>query len=303
MAPDGIYGLQDIVHMSSSDVDYDVSESENDDSDPRDPMRREGDDANFPNQEICDKIHECNALLKSAAKGQDARYMIEMLQDALVLDYNVVSFRLELSRIENVPKESLVDNPGRMGAHQLICQYCLHIFRDPRAKHDMEHISDRSIIHTFAASNALKDSEKYFHKKYATLLIHMVLFCVASARKSMFVMAIHPATAKVFREYFEFSKYDFDKWEIRHYGIDIDSVDPDKVMDECRVINASRYEADWVPCLTEQARRQRKDLAPLSESRVKDLKHFAANKIKGLLDMMTKENSFYLSTPSNAYFI
>jgi hypothetical protein len=289
--------------MSSFDGDYDDSEGADYDYDPSYAKRLEGDDANFPNQEICDKIYECNALLKSAAEGQNATYMIEMLQDALVLDTNVVSFRLELTRIENVSNESLAKNPRRMGAHQLICQYCLHIFRDPRAKHDMEHISDRSIIHTFAASNALNDSEKYFHKKYATLLIHMVLFCVASARKSMFVMAIHPATAKVFREYAEFSKYDFDKWQNRHYGVNIDSLDPDKVMDECRLINASRYEADWEPGLSEYAQKQREELAPLTESRVEDLKQFADNKIKKLLAMMTKENSFYLSTPSNVYFI
>jgi hypothetical protein len=119
----------------------------------------------------------------------------------------------------------------------------------------------------------------------------------------MFVMAIHPATAKVFREYTEFSTFDFDKWENRHYGINMDSVDPKKVMDECRIINASRYEASWEPGLSDYALRQRAELAPLTESMVEDLKQFADNKIKEILAMMTKENSFYLSTPSNVYFI
>jgi len=282
---------------SEDDFDYD-DEEEYEEMYER---RNRAQDVNFPNNEIRDKIREYNTILKNGAVGQDATYRIELMQDCLVDPQQHTMFHLRLIRTERVPQTLLDKDPRTSGAVQLICRFVLHIPRNRTLVHEFERVADYSIIHTMAAATALNDPSKYFAKKYARLIIHVMIFCVASARKCVAVDAVHEATARTFRMYDRFSKYDFDTWEIKHPGIDIDTVDTQKVEDECRLINASRY--DYPREISTSQSDHQQDVRQLEDEEVENLKNFADKNTLELLDMMTKENSFYLSTPSNVYFI
>ena len=220
---------------SASDYQYnsDDQDSQNSYSPPHSAQN-----VNFPNNEIRDKLREYNAILKTGAIGQDATYRIELMQDTLLDIKSGAIFHLRLIRTERVPQAILDKDPRMSGAVQLICRFVLHMPRDIGAQHEFERIADYSIIHTMAAAAALNDHSKYFQKKYARLIIHVMIFCVASARKCVAVDAVHEATARTFRIYDVFSKYDFDRWQKKHFGIDIDTVDDQKVKDEFRLINA-----------------------------------------------------------------
>jgi len=66
----------------------------------------------------------------------------------------------------------------------------------------------------------MNDREPYFKKKYASLLIHLSVFCTAIARKCMNVMAIHLATAKIYRCYDNWSEFDKARWSKEHYSLE-----------------------------------------------------------------------------------
>ena len=57
----------------------------------------------FPNNEICDKIKEYNAILKTGAIEQDATYRIELMQDGTLDIQSGAIFHLRLIRTERVP--------------------------------------------------------------------------------------------------------------------------------------------------------------------------------------------------------
>ena len=71
------------------------------------------------------------------------------------------------------------------------------------------------------------------------LLIHLMLFCVASARKRVSIKAV-PDTASVFRPYDEFSKFDYHTWQDLNREVDIQAVNSERLEDESRCIDASR---------------------------------------------------------------
>jgi len=71
------------------------------------------------------------------------------------------------------------------------------------------------------------------------LLIHLMLFCVASARKRVSIKAV-PDTASVFRPYDEFSKFDYNTWQDLNREDDIQAVNSERLEDESRCIDASR---------------------------------------------------------------
>jgi len=256
---------------------------------------------NFPTKKIRDELREYNAILKTGAIGQDATYRIELMQDTLLDITSGAIFHLRLIRTERVPQAILDKDPRMSGAVQLICRYVLHMPRDIGAQHEFERIADYSIIHTMAAAAALNDHSKYFQKKYARLIIHVMIFCVASARKCVAVDAVNEATARTFRMYDEFSKYDFDSWQQKHFGIDIDTVGDQKVKDECRLINASRYDTSRETYASQSGPVD--DLRQLGDGEVENLKMFANENILKCLDMMTKDSSVYLNARSNVYFI
>jgi len=263
--------------------------------------QRTAQDVNFPNNEIRDKIWAYNEMLKTAAVEQDATYKIELMRDTLMDPQSGAIFHLRLTRTEKVPQAMRLEDPRMAGAVQLICRFVLHMPRDTEVPHEFECIADYSIIHTMAATAALNDHAKYFRKKYASLLIHLMIFCVASTRKSVAVNAVHEATARTFRLYDDYSKYNFARWQHQHFGIDIDTVDPQQVQDECRLINASIYETRAEISTLQSARVD--DLRPLDDDAVEGLKSFANQNIMVCLEMMTKEPSVYLSARSKLYFI
>jgi len=263
--------------------------------------QRTAKNVNFPNNEIRGKIWAYNEMLKTAAVEQDATYKIELMQDTLMDPQSGAVFHLRLTRTEKVPQAMRLEDPRMAGAVQLICRFVLHMPRDTEVPHEFECIADYSIIHTMAATAALNDHAKYFRKKYASLLIHLMIFCVASARKSVAVNAVHEATARTFRLYDQYSKYNFARWQDQHFGIDIDTVDAQTVKDECRLINASRYETKRA--ITTTLSESVDDLRPLDDEDVEELKRFANQNIMECLEMMTKDSSVYLSARSNLYFI
>jgi hypothetical protein len=194
----------------------------------------------FPNQEILHKIAVSNQSLRDGARVLDAAYSIELVQDCLSNNRMQAVFELRLVRTAQVAQALAGRHASVGGGVQLVCRYTLYFGRDERAKHQFDHILSKSVLESFATVEAAHDKKGDESKEHARLLVHLMLFCVASARKRVSVRSIDPGIVSVFRDYDTFSHFDYHGWEIDNHEMDIEVVEDEKLENESRCIDASR---------------------------------------------------------------
>ena len=197
-------------------------------------------DVEFPNQEIVHKIESTNQSLRNGARDKDATYAIELVKDSLKDQPTQAVFQLRLVRTKHTQSDLTDRHPIMEGSMELLCRYTLYLNKDEVAhEHQFDHILSKSAIHSFATAEARAGSDKDVAKEFVNLLIHLMLFCVASARKRVSIKA-EPDTASVFRPYDEFSKFDYHTWQDLNREVDIEAVNSERLEDESRCIDASR---------------------------------------------------------------
>jgi len=194
----------------------------------------------FPNQEILHKIAVSNQSLRDGARGKAAAYRIELVQECLNNNYMQAVLQLQLVRAAQVDKPLPGSGSRLEGGVQLVCRYTLYFGRDARAKHQFDHILSKSVIETFATTEAPDAKDEQKTMEHAHLLVHLMLFCVASARKRVSIHMSDPGTVLVLSNYKEFTEFDYAGWEDANLEMDIRLVDDDKLDNESRCIDASR---------------------------------------------------------------
>jgi len=243
---------------------------------------------NFVNKEIVDKLRDTNRRLVEASAGQPAVFEVELVQDAMFPAAFGCAYDLRFLRREHRTPTSDEKGTGIRGAVQLISNYRLKFQRDASvdARHQFATVHECSSLQTYAAAAALQNEGTYFFKKYAKLLIHLSVFCGASARKCMQIWAMRPATAKVYRVYDEWSSYWTKRFLRDHPGVKWN--DPNYRMsrcDLCRFMDAS--------LLPQRCNADELD-SKLTEERVLELKADAAKNIEEVLDAWVQQPEFYL---------
>jgi len=242
-------------------------------------------DVEFPNQEILHKIAVSNQSLRDDARGGAAAYRIELVQDCLNNNYMQAVFQLQLVRAAQVDQPLRGSGSRLEGGVQLVCRYTLYLGRDERAEHQFDHILSKSVVETFATTEAPHANDKKRTTEHAHLLVHLMLFCVASARKRVCIHMSDPGTVLVLSHYKKFSKFDYAGWEDAHLELDIKSVAEDRLDNESRCIDASR------------SRVVSKNFMKLDDEEVDDLKHTAS------LHTIQSIRNMTLSVPLSGDFI
>jgi len=199
------------------------------------------------------------------------------MQDCLSNSPIQAVFQLRLVRTELVTKALTGSDPSMEGGMQLVCRYTLYFNRDAGApRHQFDHILSKSVVHSFATAEAPDGNDKHVTKEYADLLIHLMLFCVAIARKCVSIKAVHPGTASVFRDYDDLSKFDYGGWQDQNPEVDIVSVDSERLENESQSIDASLSHVNA------------KHFRKLNEEEVETLKMMASMNIIKCLRNMTQ---------------
>jgi len=194
----------------------------------------------FPNQEILHKIGVSNQSLRDGARGLDAAYSIELVQDCLSNNRMQAVFQLRLVRVAQVARAPAGRDASVGGGVQLVCRYTLYFGRDERAEHQFDHMLSKSVLESFATAETPHDKNADECKEHARLLVHLMLFCVASARKRVSTRSVNPGIVSVLRDYDTFSHFDYHGWDIDNHEMDIQVVEDEKLDNESRCIDASR---------------------------------------------------------------
>ena len=249
----------------------------------------------FVNREIVAKIEDINSRLRALGRP-DCAYRLLLTRDVLISLNRGYEYELSLVRQEHGPQQADAST-AEQGAVQIICERKIKFLADKDT--DIfypDDMSADSCIFTYEAARSMNDRERYFRKKYASLLIHLSVFCAASARKCMNVMAIHPATAKIYRCYDDWTECDKARWSKEHYSLefpDEKTAQYTKSYDEARCINAARVGN------TSSA----KEFAHLAPEAVERLKSEAAQQINHILTLYEENPATYTSGCVSPYIV
>ena len=249
----------------------------------------------FVNREIVAKIENINSRLH-ALRRPDCSYRLLLTRDLLVSPRRARVYELSLVRQEHGPQPA-DGSTAEQGAVQIICARRIQFLAD--ADTDVfypDDMSADSYIFTYEAARWWNERERYFRKKYASLLIHLSVFCAASARKCMNVMSIHPATAKIYRCYDVWSEWDKARWSREHYMLQFpheESAEYEKCCDEARCINAAK----------EGNTSSAKEFANLAPEAVERLKSKAAEEINLILTQYEENPATYTSGSVSPYMV
>jgi len=136
-----------------------------------------------------------------------SRYQIEFMHDLKSSDLTVgrYTYKLRVVRsempgtvVKSVP-ETQIDGTvvtintetELQGAHHLISEYSVGVCRG-RAT---------ASLNTYMAPKCMGDDGLYLYKGFATLLLHLLVYCCAWARLRQEIDAQHPATIKLYSRY------------------------------------------------------------------------------------------------------
>ena len=220
-----------------------------------------------------------------------------MKQDVLVKEAKGYVFDLMLMREERREQDDCIIGTGLKGAVQMICSYKLKFFPDETTNiFDGDNMSEQSTVNTYYAATSLNNEQHYFHKKYASLLIHLAVLCGAHARKRMNICAVHPWTARVYRCYDDYSRWDTVRFIKDSLGqpwpkqTDSDYIES---CDHSRCINAAKGKV----ITTSQ------DLPVLTDSELGNLITRAREKITHIIRTWVREPSHFLDMHLRTYLV
>ena len=177
-----------------------------------------------------------NQSLRDGARGLDAAYSIELVQDCLSNNRMQAVFQLRLVRVAQVARAPAGRDASVGGGVQLVCRYTLYFGRDERAEHQFDHMLSKSVLESFATAETPHDKNADECKEHARLLVHLMLFCVASARKRVSTRSVDPGIVSVLRDYDTFSHFDYHGWDIDNHEMDIQVVEDEKLDNESRCL-------------------------------------------------------------------
>jgi len=251
----------------------------------------------FVNDLIIREIKHLNQRLEIAGELQKATYYMELKQDVLFTEAGGYVFDLTLMRQENRVRQFPQVGTGLLGAVQMICSYKLKFLPDETTHiFDCDIMSEQSGINTYYAADSLNNAEHYFHKKYASLLIHVAVLCGAYARKRMNICAIHPYTATVYRKYDDYSEWD----TVRFVRDNLGDTWPEKTnsvytesCDQSRCINAAKNKVNTTS----------NDLQVLTDSKLDSLIERAKLEINSIIKTWSIKPNFFLDRPFSTYLV
>jgi len=218
----------------------------------------------FPNQEILDKIDSTNISLRDYSRGHDGQYKIELMQDCLMSKPMQVVFQLRLVRSEFIIRDLTTSDLGVSGKTELVCRYILYFEKGlTDSEHHFDSIMSKSVLQPFVTAGAPQSKDHHtITKPFTDLLIHLMLFCVASARKRVSIKTKSSATGSEWRLYDTWSHFGYNSLEHRHPDVEI----KENLEDEYRSIDASqsKVEAEQFRKLHDDEVEQLKSIATLN---------------------------------------
>lgn len=251
----------------------------------------------FVNDRIIREIEYMNMRLQTAGESQKATYYMELKQDVLFKEAGGYVFDLTLMRQENRARQFPEVGTGLLGAVQMICSYKLKFLPDETTDIlDCDIMSEQSGINTYYAAASLNNEEHYFHKKYASLLIHVAVLCGAYARKRMNICAVHPYTAMVYRKYDEYSEWDTVRFLRDSLGEPWPEEKDSAYTESCdwsRCINAARKKVETTS----------KDLPVLTDLELISLIETAQLEIRLIINMWSLKSNFFIDRPFSTYLV
>jgi len=214
-------------------------------------------------EEIVDMINTINRSLEKSGTHIPARYEVQVVH-VLEIVKKQETYKLQIMRLEN-------DRKQHTGAIQIIAQYEWMCRTDGR--------NSNSIINTFLAAMSMGEHNEfvYTQKGFCRLLVNLLVYCAACARRDLYIDAIHIGTRKCYRLYDD-------------YSVDITKVGKDE--NRCIHLGPSDRNNTWG---TEPIYHKDDNERMTRDAFVAMVKAFASREIMKILKLMDSENNIRLA--------
>jgi len=125
----------------------------------------------------------------------DAVYQVELVQQCRAPGDATRRYYLRLLRQEKIMQEHGLTDQSNAGGQEIVSCYTIQV------KNGVCGIS----ISTYRALNVYQQFAWYEHRKFASFLSHVLIYCCVCASLQLQVEAVHPATMHLFAKYEKFT--------------------------------------------------------------------------------------------------